>query len=76
MKDQQKPITPVQEELMEIVKQQPGIEIKELAEKLGRESRTIRYHLDNLRDVDRVRSENIEKRTCWFLEEDGKKGLT
>jgi len=79
MKDQQKPITPVQNEIIEIIKQQSGIEIKDLAEKVGRESRTVRYHLNNLSDLGMVRSENIEKRTCWFLkelEEDGKGKLT
>ncbi len=79
MRDQQKPLTPVQKEIIQIVKQQSGIEIKELAVKLDRESRTVRYHLNNLLDLGKVRSENIEKRTCWFLEEqkeDNKGNLT
>ena len=76
MKDTEKALTPVQREIMDLMETRPGIEISELAEKLGRESRTVRYHLNNLRDLGMVRSENIAKRTCWFPEEDGKGKLT
>ena len=68
MDEDKKFLTPMQKKIVEIIEQRPGVTTKFISKKLGKQPRTIRYHLSNMADLGAIRSENIDNISHWFLE--------
>ena len=72
------PLTPVQNDIIRIMKKAEGISTEALAAEVGKGEKTVRYHLDNLGDMGLVRYEDQKSGRCWFTEVgkcgDGKDG--
>ena len=66
MKDVPSPMTPIQKSILDLIRKKPGSTTQYLAMELGKKSRTIRYHLNNIADKGLINSKNIGNRTHWF----------
>ena len=59
-------LTPMQKKIIDIIQRRPGTTSKYLAAKLGKEPRTIRYHISNIADMGLVRAEIVDNSSHWF----------
>jgi uncharacterized repeat protein (TIGR01451 family) len=49
--------TELEQEILDVVKDRPGINQKSIAKKVGRSKSTVNYHIDKLRRTDKIRTE-------------------
>ncbi len=59
-------LTPMQKKIIDIIQRRPGTTSKYLAAALGKEPRTIRYHISNIADMGLVRAEIVDNSSHWF----------
>ena len=62
------PLTPVQNDMIRILKRHEGISADALGAEMGKGRKTVLYHLGNLGDMGLVRCEEWEMEKCWFME--------
>lgn len=49
--------TELEQEILDVVRERPGINQKTIAKKVGRSKSTVNYHIDKLRRTDKIRTE-------------------
>ena len=71
-------LTPAQKDIIDVIQKQPGATTREIADGLGKSRRAIQHHVNDLSDIDIIKSESIGKSPGWHVTEDvwGKNGLT
>ncbi|UCH89503.1 MAG: winged helix-turn-helix transcriptional regulator [Thermoplasmata archaeon] len=61
-------LTPVQKEIVEIVRQNGGVTTQDVADRLGKERQTIVYHMSNLTEKGILRSQKMENKVFWHVD--------
>ncbi len=61
-------VTPVQKKIVSLLRTMEGATVKEIAKRLGKRPRTIRYHIGNLEDIGVVKSSTDNGAAVWFAD--------
>ncbi len=61
------PLTPGQRQVLDIIRTSSALSTIEIAQRVGKKPRTIRYHLHTLADRDLVRAERQNDHTVWVV---------
>jgi predicted transcriptional regulator len=64
------PLTPTQKRIINILLKKPGVTSQEIAEEIGKERQTIIYHMNKLVEKDMIKTEKINKKVHWHINED------